>query len=37
MGQTAAREPDKIHQQGQSLSIVASWDVNIDDAHVGIT
>ena len=27
------RQADKIHQQGQSVFLVASWDVNIDDAH----
>ena len=25
MGQSAAREADKIHKQGQSLSVVTSW------------
>jgi hypothetical protein len=37
VGQAAAREPDKIHKQGQSLSVVPSRDVDIDDAHRRIT
>src|SRR5437899_5141856 len=37
MGQAAAREADKIHQQGQSLSGMPSRDVNIDDADRRIT
>jgi hypothetical protein len=31
--QSAAREPDKIHEQGKSLSVVPGRDVNIDDTH----
>src|SRR5690349_14970040 len=31
--QPATRKADKIYQQGQSLSLVTSWDVNIDNAH----
>ena len=33
LGEAATGEADKIHQQGQSLSVVASWDLHIDDAH----
>src|SRR5229473_1760466 len=33
MGQAAAREPDEIDQEGQSLSVMPSRDVNVDDAH----
>jgi hypothetical protein len=35
--QAAAREPDKIDQQGKSVSVVSRWDVDIDDARRRIT
>src|SRR5271165_6555456 len=33
MGQAAAGEADKVHKQGQSLSVMPSRDVHIDDTH----
>ncbi len=35
MRQAAAGEADKIHQQGQSLSVMPSRDVHIDDRADG--
>jgi hypothetical protein len=33
MGQAAAREADKVYKQGQSLSVMSSRDLHVDDAH----
>jgi hypothetical protein len=35
--QAAAREADKVHKQGQSLSVMPSRDRHVDDAHRRIT
>jgi hypothetical protein len=37
VGQAAARKPDKIDKQGQSLPVMPSREVDIDDAHRRIT